>query len=196
MTQPNTLKEINIIKKRLSWGEIPPFYHMISNAVADLEGIHTHGFDHPLKRLIDRQNWNLDRLDGIESAMGKITVQRKPRITLFSGFQEKSFEVHCAPISQGGPVFVYANGDPFIDFKVWDPGTMRCLFRLPHFKEFIAHAFAKGDEADQLLVNYTAQLVDELLDKLAIDIDIEERKGQSLPQIINEIQQSLTPNQK
>ena len=185
--QSITLKDINAAKKRLNWGDIPPFYHMIANAVADLEGIHTHGFDHPLKRLIDRQNWNLQRLNGVTDEQGQIRVERKPKVHLFCGFYGGDYQVQCAPISDGGPVFVYTKGDPFIDFKVWDPGTMRSVFRLPQFKEFIVFGLTRGDEADSMLINYAAQLIDSLLHRLEKDIEIEQRRGQSLQDIIEEV---------
>ncbi|UAA40340.1 hypothetical protein KIH87_08410 [Paraneptunicella aestuarii] len=191
MNSPESLKEINILKKRLSWGELPPFYHMIANSVAELEGIHTHGFEHPLKRLINRQNWNLDRLKGKMDLNGEIQVERKPKLTLYRKFHDGNYEIHCAPTSQGGPVFVYAKGDPFIDFRVWDPATMGCILRLPKFADFIVHAYRKGDEADRILIKYTSDIIDNLLTTLASEVDIEEYKGQSIKDVLSEIEDTL-----
>lgn len=191
MNSPESLKEINILKKQLSWGELPPFYHMIANSVAELEGIHAHGFEHPLKRLVNRQNWNLDRLNGKMDPNGEIQVERKPRLTLFRQFQDGNYEINCAPISQGGPVFVYAKGDPFIDFRVWDPATMGCILRLPKFPDFIVHAYRKGDEADRMLIKYTSDIIDSLLETLAEEVEIEEDKGQSIKDVLREIEDTL-----
>ncbi len=192
MSAQPTLKEINSLKKKLGWGEIPPFFHMVSNSLADLEGIHTHGFDHALKRLVNRQNWNLDKLKGKMNQDGEIAVTHKPEITLYRRFNEdQDYEITCAPISQGGPVLVYAKGDPFIDFRLWDPATMGTILKIPKFSEFIVHAYKKGDTADRLLVHYASNIVDSLLQELSKDIQITEEKGESLKQIIHDIEAKI-----
>ena len=191
MSSPKTLKDINVLKKQLSWGELPPFYHMIANAVADLEGIHTHGFEHPLKKLVNRQNWNLDRLEGKIDENGEIHVSRKPKLTLYRKFQGQDYEIHCAPISDGGPVFVYTKGDPFIDFNVWDPASMSCIARLPKFADFIVYAYRDGDKADRMLIKYTSNIIELLLADLAKEIEIKEDKGQSIKEVIEEIEETL-----
>lgn len=191
MTEELNLKEINGLKKKLSWGEIPPFFHMISTSLADLEGIHTHGFDHALKTLINRENWNLDRLNGKMDSSGEIIVNRKPQLALYRRFNNNDYEIQCAPISQGGPVFVYTKGDPFIDFRVWEPASMGNILRIPQFEEFIVHAYKKGDEADRLLIRYASDIIENLLAKLSQEIEIIEEYGQSIKDIIAEIEETI-----
>lgn len=191
MVKALTLKDISSLKRKLNWGELPPFFHMVTNSLADLEGIHTHGFEHALKNLVNRENWNLERLNGRMNLQGQIQVQRKPRLTLYQRFHEQDFEIYCAPISQGGPVMVYAKGDPFIDFRVWDPARMSVVVRLPQFQEFIIYAYQKGDEADRLLVHFASNTIDALVQKLQTDIEITEFKGESLKQLITEVEQRL-----
>ena len=186
-----TLKDISTLKRKLNWGELPPFFHMVSNSLADLEGVHTHGFEHALKNLVDRENWNLTRLQGTRTLLGDIRVARKPRITLYQRFHEQDFEIYCAPISQGGPVMVYAKGDPFIDFLVWDPSRMSHIVRLPQFQQFIIYAYQRGDKADRLLVHFASNIIDMLLQKLQIEIDVDQYKGESLKQLITEVEQRL-----
>lgn len=187
-----TLKNIAILKRKLNWGELPPFFHMVSNSLADLEGVHTHGFEHSLKNLVNRNNWNLMRLKGTVTHLGDVRVARKPRITLYQRFHEQDFEIYCAPISQGGPVMVYAKGDPFIDFQVWDPARMSHIVRLPQFQEFIIYAYQTGDEADRMLVHFASNIIDILLQQLQTEIEINEFKGESLKQLITEIEKRLS----
>lgn len=194
MTDNLTLKEINSLKKKISWGEIPPFFHMISTSIADLEGIHTHGFEHALKTLINRENWNLDRLEGKMNRDGEIVVSRKPQLALYKRFSNHDYEIQCAPISQGGPVMVYAKGDPFIDFRVWEPARMGNILRIPKFEEFIVHAYKKGDEADRSLIRYASRIIEDLLAQLAQEIEIIEDYGQSIKEIVQEIEGTIDPN--
>ena len=186
-----TLKNITTLKRKLNWGELPPFFHLVTNSLSDLEGVHTHGFEHALKNLVDRENWNLTRLQGKRTPLGDIRVARKPRITLYQRFHEQSFEIYCAPISQGGPVMVYAKGDPFIDFRVWDPSRMSQIVRLPQFQDFIVYAYQRGDKADRLLVHFASNTIDMLLQKLQMEIEIEQFRGESLKQLITEVEQRL-----
>ncbi len=194
MTDQPTLKEISSLKKKITWGDLPPFFHMVSNSLADLEGIHTHGFDHALKRLVDRTNWNFERLGGGYNEQREVVVKRKPELTLFSHFHEGNYEIICAPITQGGPLTVFTKGDPFIDFKVWEPATMSHIVNLPHFAEFIVHAYQKGDEADRMLVRFAANTIDELIEKLAEDINITEIKGQSILDVVKDIESRFNIN--
>ncbi|MCY7294101.1 hypothetical protein [Alteromonas sp. a30] len=195
LDQP-TLKEISNLKKKINWGELPPFFHMVSNSLADLEGIHAHGFDHALKRLIDRNNWNLERLEGHYNERREVVVKRKPEVILFSHFNKSDYEIGCAPMSQGGPVMVFTKGDPFIDFKVWEPATMSSIVRLPRFAEFIVYAYQKGDEADRMLINFAAQTIDNLLKILSDEVNIIEFKGQSILDLVKDIESQFNVNHR
>ena len=54
MEERLTLKAITQKKKNMNWGEIPPFFHMVSNTLSDLEGISVHGFDNAFRRIIKK----------------------------------------------------------------------------------------------------------------------------------------------
>lgn len=187
----DNLKQINALKKQLNWGELPPFYHMIANAMADLEGIHTHGFDHALKRVTDRRNWNLRRLDGEELPTGEIIVHKKPQLAIYRRVLEKSYEIQCMPHVDGLPVVGYQKGHREIDFKIWDPATMSCLIRIPNFAEFIVYAYQKGDEADRMMVHFASLTIEKILDKFREEIEIISDKGLSIEQTVEEIEDKI-----
>lgn len=189
MNDKPTLKEINRQKKSITWGEIPPFFHMVSNTLADLEGINVHGFDNAFKRLIKRSNWNLKRIGGQEKLSGEIAVERLPEIVVHRRFVGRNYEVHCMPLVDDEPVVLFTKNDPRIDFTVWDPSTMQCLVKLTDFSEFIQYAFTRGDEADKALVRFAADSIDKILRDLATDIKIVGLKGYSIAHIIKRVEE-------
>jgi len=184
-----SLKAISQERKSSNWGEIPPFFHLVASSIADLEGMNVHGFDNAFKRLVKRNNWNLNRLGGEELLSGKITVERKPKLVVHRRFVGNNYEVHCMPEIDDEPVVLFSKNNPKIDFKVWDPSTMQCLIKLPDFIEFIRFAFTRGDEIDQKLVRYAALTVDNILKDLATEIDIVGLKGYSINHIIERIEE-------
>lgn len=192
MEEKLTLKAITQKKKNLNWGEIPPFFHMVSNTLADLEGLNVHGFDNAFKRIIKKNNWNLSRLQGEEKLSGEVVVSRKPELIIHRRFVGNNYEVHCMPEVDGEPVIQYRKNDPKIDFQVWDPSTMQCLIKLPDFIEFIRHAYTRGDDVDKLLVRYAAMTVDNILRELATEIEIKGLKGYSIKHIVERVESDGT----
>lgn len=185
--QPS-LKEIMNYKKRLNWGELPPFFHMIANSLSDVGGMNVHGFDNAFKRIVKRSNWNLQRLGGRETYSGEIIVERKPELTVHRRFVGNNYEIHCMPEVDDEPVVLYRKKDD-IDFKVWDPSTMQCLVKLNDFSEFIRYAFTKGDEADMLLVKHASALTEQVLLDLSEDIQITGLKGYSIKKLMQRIEE-------
>ncbi len=192
MSLQPSLKEIVNYKKRLNWGEIPPFFHMVSNTLSDVGGMNIHGFDNAFKRITKRTNWNLAKLGGRETYNGEIFVDRQPELEVHRRFIGTNYEVHCMPVLNDEPVVTYMKDDR-IDFKVWDPSTMQCLIKLPDFAEFIRHAFTRGDEADQLLVTHASELTEQVLRDLSEDIKIIGLKGYSIKKIIQRVKEEGLP---
>lgn len=184
-----TLKEINTYKKRLNWGEMPPFFHMISNSLSDVQGLNVHGFDNSFKRLIDKSNWNMRRLRGSELMSGEIQVERQPEIAVLRKFASKNYEVHCFPLINDEPVVLYTKNSSEIDFKVWDPSTMQVLIKLPDFYGFIEYAYTRGDEADKLLVEFASDLIDNTLRELNEEVKVIALRGPSIKNLIQQIKE-------
>lgn len=184
-----TLKSINQEKKNLTWGEIPPFFHLVSSAIAEMEGMNIHGFDNPYKQIIKRSNWNLRRLGGEKKLSGDIVVERKPELMIHRRFVGNNYEIHCMPQIDDEPVVTFTKNNPKIDFDVWDPSTMQCLIKLPDFIEFIRYAFTRGDDVDKKLVKYASLTIDNILKDLATEIEIVGLKGYSIKNIIERIEE-------
>ena len=125
-----TLKEINWYKKQINWGELPPFYHLVASSVSESEGVLEHGFDNAVKQLIDRRNWNLDILDGFEDDLGEIHTKQTHRIALNQEFTDRGFELWALPYAKDIIVDQYIKDNRFMEFRVWDPHSMKVLFRL------------------------------------------------------------------
>ncbi|XOV78214.1 MAG: hypothetical protein ACFHVJ_14870 [Aestuariibacter sp.] len=189
MTERLSLKEINTYKRRLNWGEIPPFFHMVSTSLSDIQGFNVHGFDNSFKRLTDRSNWNLRRLNGRVTMSGEIYVERQPEVAVQRRFVGKNYELHCYPLIHDEPLLLFKKNSAEIDFKVWDPSTMQCLLKLPDFTEFMQYAYTRGDEADKLLVEFASELLDNTLRDLNEEVKIISLKGSSIKSIIKRIQE-------
>jgi hypothetical protein len=76
---PN-LKEINALKKKLNWGDVPAIYHLVTSSLSELDGILSHGFDSAYKTILDRNTWNLPALNGHRDLDGNIEVKIKPKL--------------------------------------------------------------------------------------------------------------------
>lgn len=189
MEEKLSLKAITQKKKNMNWGEIPPFFHMVSNTLSDIEGMNVHGFDNAFKRIIKKSNWNLNRLGGERKLSGEVITNRKPKLLIHRRFVGNNYEIHCMPEINGEPLTLYRRDDPNIDFEVWDPSTMQCLIKLPDFVEFIRFAFTRGDDVDKMLVRHASDSINNILRELATDIDITGLKGYSIKHIIEQVEQ-------
>ncbi len=53
------LREINRLKLKLTFGNVPPFYHAVATSLGMAEGMLKYGFENSLDILTDQRNWNL-----------------------------------------------------------------------------------------------------------------------------------------
>lgn len=172
-----TLKEINWFKKQINWGELPPFYHLIASSVSESEGILEHGFDNAVKRLIDKRNWNLDILGGVEDATGEIHCDEKPRVALHQIFTDRGFELWALPYAKGVTIDQYVKDNRFMEFKVWDPVTMKSLIRINQLHKFIGFYFERGDKADKALILHAHKTVHKIITFLQRELNVVKLDG-------------------
>ncbi|NQY63726.1 MAG: hypothetical protein HRT38_08300 [Alteromonadaceae bacterium] len=181
------LKEINAYKKELNWGEVPTIYHMLATSVGELDGILTHGFDSGYKHILDPQTWNLSLLGGSRDVAGNIEVKNKPQIMLQHVYDDTTYELHCYPVVNGERFDGAAKGDAMCPFVIWQPATMRMLFRINNLTSFMMYNFQRGDEADLELIKFTHFKVQKLISILRESFDIIETKGYSIADFYLEI---------
>jgi hypothetical protein len=172
-----TLKDINWYKKQINWGELPPFYHLIASSVSESEGILEHGFDNAVKRLIDKRNWNLDLLGGHEDSLGEIHCENKPRVALHQIFTDRGFELWALPYAKDVTIDQYIKDNRFMEFKVWDPVTMRSLIRINQLHKFIGFYFDRGDTADKALILHAHKTVHKIITFLQRELNVVKLDG-------------------
>lgn len=183
MSTPKNLKELTMYKKKLNWGELHPFFHLVSNSLVDLESLHVHGFDHPAKRLINKKNWNLPVLGGGIDDEGKIKVKHGPKVLIERRFHEQNYEIFCLALLEDEPLYQYHQGGE-MGFIVWDPSSMSNIVRLPKFAEFIRHAYQSGDEADKMLVEYAAKTVNNVMKVIESQLQVVQVRGHTIAEAI------------
>ena len=182
-----TIKDINALKKKINWGEIPSFFHLISNAVADVEGFITYGFDNAYKRIVNRKNWNyallgvdpsidLAQVDHIE----QLTPLKKPRICLYHVFNTNGYELLAFPYIKDTVIDEYRREDPDMEFRYWEPTDMKTLVRINQLHKFIAFNIKSGDEADLALIVHAHKVVSHLITMLQSEVDVCKIKGMTI----------------
>ncbi len=180
---PNpTLKEINWYKKQVNWGELPPFYHLVASSVGEAEGVLKHGFDNAIKRLIDKRNWNLKLLDGTVTETGIVDVQKKPRISLYSAFNDRGFEIQAYPFAKDREVDQYIKEHPHMEFLLWDPASMKQVLRINQLHKFIHFYFQRGDEADKALIIHAHKVVHNIIEFLKAELNVVKVDGVTIKQ--------------
>jgi hypothetical protein len=182
-----SLIEINAFKKKITWGDVPAIYHMVSSSVGDLNGILTHGFDSAYKRLLNREKWNLTLLDGIRDQEGKIQVKHKADILLRHDFNDMGYELHCYPIINGETITRTITNSALCPFKDWHPEKMQMLFRINSLVSFCVFTYQNGDEADLALIKHAYLSVNHLIDILRESFNIVDIKGYSIAEFYQEI---------
>jgi len=175
-----TLKDINWYKKQINWGELPPFYHLVAQSLGESEGLLTHGFDNAIKRLLDKRNWNLERLDGYIDDHNIIHCEHKPRIALYQVFTERGFELHAIPYAKDREVEQYIKNNKLMEFVVWDPLSMRIILRINQLHKFIAFYFEHGDGADLALILHAHKTVHQVISYLREQLEIVKVEGVSI----------------
>lgn len=186
LSENPSLKEINAYKNKLNWGDIPSIYQLASNAIREMDGMLTHGFNNPFKQLLDQSNWNLKLAKQSSNITGKVSTG-KPKISLYHNINEQDYELHCYPMNNNEPVKEAQFNNPHCPFIVWTPQTMQILFKLNSLVPFIVYTFQKGDIADYALIRYANQRVDELISVLSQSFDIIDIKGYSIAEFCKEI---------
>lgn len=198
-----TVKDINAMKKRINWGEIPAFFHLVSSSIADAEGFINYGFDNAYKRIVDKNNWNFEKLGVTNGAELKHIVNFaeldplvKPEICLYHVFSPQGYELLAFPYVNGKVVDDYRRDDKNMDFSLWDPSQMKVLVRISQFHKFIAFTLSTGDDADVALVIHAHHVVEKMIKMLSEDITVKEVKGMSIAQAykLQNANRDMSPN--
>jgi hypothetical protein len=174
------LREINRLKRKLTFGNIPAFYHSVATSLGMAEGMFKYGFDNSLDILTNKNNWNARLLGGRDDGLGHVDCPNKPRISIYKVFTPQGFEIHCIPW-RGTREFDYElSNDPNMDFRFWQPGIMKVVFRLSQMHTFIKLYFQHGDEADLQLIRYAHNLSEDFVDKLVPQFNTQKVYGVSI----------------
>lgn len=181
------LKEINALKKKLNWGDVPAIYHMVATSIGDLDGILTHGFESGYKNLLKKNTWNMEKLGGYKDDNDNWQVHVKPKISLRHVYNEMGFELHCYPVVGGDRINRNMINDPRCPFKTWIPETMRRLFRVNSFVPFAIFSVQNGDEADIELIKYLYVRVKELINLLEEQFNVIDVRGYNIAEFYQEI---------
>lgn len=181
------LKAINAYKKKVTWGDVPTIYHMLSGSIGELDGILSHGFSNPFKDLLNKNKWNLTLLKGRTDKNGLITTEIKPQIVLKHHFFESHYELLCFPVVNGEICHKDLIDDPDSPFTRWYQKVSGKLFRINSLIPFISYSFNKGDEADMLLTRFAYIRVEELINTLRESFDIIEIKGDNIAEFCKKL---------
>ena len=182
-----TLKNINAFKSKLTWGDIPTLYRMVSNSIAEVDDILIHGFQSAFKDIIDPKHWNLSVVDGHVDKAGKIQVNKKPQIILHHKYTDMGYELHCYPVIDGEPIMTALINNPYSPFKSWYPEFMQRLFRIRSFVNFCVQAYQNGDEADLALIKFAFISVKKQIETLSESFDVIDVKGYNIAQFYHQI---------
>jgi len=188
LTKKLSLKEINLLKKKISWGETSAIYHLFSSSISELDGILSDGFDSPYKTILDRNTWNLHALNGHRDNDGNIHVETKPKILLTHHYNELGYELLCNPIIDGERINHALIREYNSPFQTWLPESMNRLFRISNLVAFAIYTYQNGDDADLALIEYAYLLVIKLIEILSESFDIVEVEGYNIAQFYQEIE--------
>jgi hypothetical protein len=187
-----SVREITAYKRKLNWGELPPFFHMVSNSLAELEGVYKHGFINDIKRILDKRNWNLSLLEGRKRPDGEIEVKHKPRVVLYRRNTDRGYEIHCYPLIGDQEVRQYAKDIAELPFKIWEPQGMGNLIRVNNLVEFIRHTYLPGDDADRELVKFAHLLTEEIIGHISEHLDVVEDRGYSIKEMLDHLDKHIS----
>ena len=163
LAKNSNLKEINALKKKLNWGDVPAIYHLVASSLSELDGILSHGFDSAYKTILDRNTWNLPALYGHRDIDGNIEVKIKPKLILQHDYNDMGYELLCFPVIDGERInhpLIREHNSPF---QLWLPESMRMLFRINSLVAFSIYTYQSGDEADLALIKYAYYRVEKLI---------------------------------
>ena len=182
-----TLKDITAFKKKITWGEVPAIYHMVSSSIGDADGIMSHGFESAYKRLLNKNTWNLDALEGYKDSMGNVHVKTKAQLILRHNYNDMGYELHCYPLIDGEMITRTIKNDARCPFTHWYPESMQMLFRINSLVAFSIYAYQGGDEADMALIKHAFICVEKLINILKESFDIVDIKGYNIAEFYQEI---------
>lgn len=174
------LREINRLKKKINFGNVPPFYHAVSTSLGLAEGLFRYGFENSLDILMDQKNWNPKMLDGKEDTMGLVTFGKEPRLSVYKVFRKQGFEIHCVPWMKNREVDSLYINHPDMEFRQWVPGTMKVVFRIAQLHDFIQSYFNVGDDADLELIRYAHNISEDFVNDLQNKLNVVKVHGISV----------------
>lgn len=174
------LREINRLKRQLSFGNIPPFYHAVATSLGMAEGMLKYGFENSLDVLTNPDNWNVQLLGGKHDGIKVLECQQKPRLSIYKVFTANGFEVHCVPWKGEREFDFELANHPQMDFKFWRPTSMKVVFRLAQLHTFIKMYFQHGDEADLQLIRCAHHIAEEFIDHLIPQFNTQKVYGVSI----------------
>jgi hypothetical protein len=67
-----------------------------------------------------------------------------------------------------------------MEFKTWDPHSMKTLLRYNQFHKFIAFYFERGDQADKALILHAHKVVHKIIAYLTKEMNVIKVKGVSI----------------
>lgn len=182
------LKEIIAYKRKVTWGDVPTIFHMAQSSISELDGLLSHGFNNPFKRLLNKSHWNIELLEGFYDTHGDLQVKHKPQISLKHVYDEQNYELHCFPVMQGERVHQRLIKHPLCPFEKWAPESMQILFRVNNIVAFMLYSFKSGDEADMALIKYTHITITNLIEILSESFEIVDIIGYSIAQFCKELE--------
>ncbi|WJG10086.1 hypothetical protein [Aliiglaciecola sp. LCG003] len=174
------LREINRLKQKITFGNVPPFYHAVSTSLGLTEGMFRYGFENSLDLVIDQNNWNPVALGGKEEAFGAVKLEQTPRLSIYKVFTHRGFEIHCIPWLKNREIDRDMLNHPDMEFKRWIPASMKVLFRVAQLHTFIQSYFDVGDEADLELIKYAHNISEDFIDDLSKKLNVQKVHGISI----------------
>jgi len=187
LAKNSNLKEINALKKKLNWGDVPAIYHLVASSLSELDGILSHGFDSAYKTILDRNTWNLPALYGHRDIDGNIEVKIKPKLILQHDYNDMGYELLCFPVIDGERINHPLISEHNSPFQLWLPESMRMLFRINSLVAFSIYTYQSGDEADLALIKYAYYRVEKLIKILSESFELVEVEGYNIAQFYQEI---------
>jgi hypothetical protein len=174
------LREINRLKNKINFGNIPNFYHSVSTSLGLAEGMYKYGFENSLDILLDKKNWNLELLGGRENGIGDIECEKMPRLSIYKLFTQYGYEIHCIPWLKDHEFERELRNVPEMEFKSWNPSLMKVVFRISQLHKFMLYSFEHGDEADLELIKYAHNITEDFIEDLQTKLNIQKVHGISV----------------
>lgn len=170
--QKLSLRDINRLKQKITFGNVPPFYHSVATSLGLAEGVFRYGFENSLDMVLDQRNWNPSALDARLTNLGDYEYAKMPRLSIYKVFTHRGFEIHCIPWLKQREVDEEMFNHPEMEFRRWVPGTMKTLFRIAQLHTFIQAYYDHGDEADFELIKHAHNIAEEFVADLSHRLNV------------------------